>query len=86
METYNNNDIKKLLSLLEPNNKKGGVKKRTGENLIWRLGKLGINKKEVIKYINLLLDLKVLQVSEETTGDGWNTRGTCKYYSIIKTN
>lgn len=86
MTTYNNNNIKKLLSLLDTNNKRGGVKKRTCENLIWRLGKLGINKKEVIDAIQLLLDLNVLQETEATTGDGWNTRGSSKYYSIIETN
>ena len=83
MKKYNDSNIKKLLGLLDSNNKKGGVKKRTIENLIWRLGKLGIDKKEVIDSIELLVDLKILQVTEEMTGDGWNTRRSCKYYSII---
>ena len=73
---YNDNNIKKLVSLIE----KYG--KRTKENLVWRGSKLNINESEVINSIQLLLDLKVINEKEETTGDGWNTRGTRKVYQL----
>ena len=76
MTTYNDNNIKKLVSLIE----KYGT--RSKENLVWRGSKLNINEKEVISAIELLLDLKVINEKEEITGDGWNTRGTCNVYEL----
>tara|TARA_Y100000590_G_C14956889_1_gene727141 strand:- start:1 stop:240 length:240 start_codon:yes stop_codon:yes gene_type:complete len=74
MTTYNNNNIKALLSLFG----KRKTKYRTVKNLIIRGAKLGIEEKEVLNSVNLLLDLKVLKEIVINTGDGWNTRGTCK--------
>ena len=76
MKNYNDNNIKKLVSLIE----KYG--KRSKENLIWRGSKLNISKNEVIQAIELLLDLQVIKHKTEITGDGWNTRGTCKVYEL----
>jgi len=76
MKTYNDNNIKTLLSLIEKN-------KRSMPNLIRRGKKLNINKNEVIKSIELLLDLKVIKEKEEMIGDGWNSRDTAKYYSLV---
>ena len=73
---YNDNNIKKLVSLIE----KYG--KRTKENLVWRGSKLNINESEVINSIELLLDLKVINETEEMIGDGWNSRQTAKYYQL----
>jgi hypothetical protein len=73
---YNDNNIKKIVSLIE----KYG--KRTKENLVWRGSKLNISEDEVLNSIELLLDLKVINEKEETTGDGWNTRGTQKVYKL----
>jgi len=73
---YNDNNIKKLVSLIE----KYG--KRTKENLIWRGSKLNISENEVINSIELLLDLKVINEAEEMIGDGWNSRQTAKYYQL----
>jgi len=81
MTTYNNNNIKAILNLLDINFK-GGLKERSFENLVWRAEKLKINKQEAIDSLNLLLDLKVIQGKEKMIGDGWNTRDTCKYYSL----
>jgi len=73
---YNDNNIKKLVSLIE----KYG--KRTKENLVWRGSKLNISESEVINSIELLLDLKVINEAEEMIGDGWNSRQTAKYYKL----
>lgn len=78
MTTYNNENIKTLLNLF-----KKGSGKRTKSNLVTRLGKLGIEANEVLEIIELLLDLNVIQVKEEDCGDGWNSRVTAKYYSIV---
>lgn len=78
MKTYNDNNIKKLLTLIE----KYGQKSMS--NLIWRGKKLSINENEVIESVNLLLDLKVIQEKEEMTGDGWNSRDTCVYYELAQ--
>ena len=51
---YNDNNIKKIVSLIE----KYG--KRTKENLVWRGSKLNISEDEVLNSIELLLDLKVI--------------------------
>jgi hypothetical protein len=75
---YNDNNIKKIVSLIE----KYG--KRTKENLVWRGSKINISKDEVLNSIELLLDLEVINEKEETTGDGWNTRGTQKVYQLTK--
>ena len=78
MKTYNDNNIKKLLSLI----KKYGT--RSKANLIWRGAKLNINESEVINAIKLLIELKVINEKEEMIGDGWNNRDTCKVYELAK--
>lgn len=77
MTTYNDNNIKKLVALIE---KYGS---RSKANLVWRGGKLNIKENEVIKTIELLLDLKVIKEKVEMIGDGWNNRDTCKVYELI---
>ena len=77
MENYNDNNIKKIVALIE----KYGTK--TKENLVWRGSKLNINENEVINAIKLLLDLKLINEKTQITGDGWNTRGTCKVYELV---
>ncbi len=77
MKTYNDKNIKKIVSLIE----KYGT--RTKSNLIWRGSKLNIDENEVINAIKLLLDLKVINEKQQITGDGWNTRGTCKVYELV---
>tara|TARA_R110001632_G_scaffold95637_2_gene201747 strand:- start:457 stop:693 length:237 start_codon:yes stop_codon:yes gene_type:complete len=78
MKTYNDNNIKKLLSLI----KKYGT--RSKENLIWRGSKININESEVLDSIKLLLDLKVINEKEEMIGDGWNSRDTCIVYELAQ--
>jgi len=78
MKTYNDNNIKNLLSLIEKYGKK------SMDNLIWRGEKISINKNEVIQSVNLLLDLKVIQEKEEMIGDGWNSRDKCVYYELAQ--
>jgi len=76
MKNYTNKNIKSLLDLIKKYNK------RTMESLIWRGGKINISKNEVIKSVNLLLDLKVIKEKEVMTGDGWNSRETCIFYEL----
>ena len=64
---YNDENIKKLVSLLIKRN-------RPIENLIWRGKKLGIESNEVVESMALLLDLKVVKTEVVEVGDGWNTR------------
>jgi hypothetical protein len=64
---YNDENIKKLVSLLSKRN-------RPIENLIFRAEKLGIKSEEVVDSISLLLDLKVIKTEVIEVGDGWNTR------------
>ena len=78
MTTYNDNNIKKLLSLI----KKYGT--RSKENLIWRGSKININESEVLDSIKLLLDLKVINEKEIMIGDGWNSRDTCRVYELAQ--
>ena len=78
MKTYNDNNIKKLLSLI----KKYGT--RSKENLIWRGSKININESEVINAIKLLIELKVINEKEEMIGDGWNSRDTCRVYELAQ--
>ena len=67
MKTYNDNNIKKLVKLLEKRN-------RPIENLIWRGAKLGLEEQEIVNSMDLLLDLGVVSTEVIDTGDGWNTR------------
>ena len=60
MITYNDDNIKKLVSLIE----KYG--KRSKSNLVWRGSKLNINESQVLNAIKLLIDLKVINEKEET--------------------
>ena len=78
MKTYNDNNIKKLLSLI----KKYGT--RSKQNLIWRGAKININESEVLDSIKLLLDLKVISEKEEMIGDGWNSRTTYIVYELAQ--
>jgi len=64
---YNDENIKKLVSLLSKRN-------RPIENLIFRAKKLGIESREVVESMDLLLDLKVVTTEIVEIGDGWNTR------------
>tara|TARA_B100000767_G_scaffold271064_1_gene295951 strand:- start:1566 stop:1799 length:234 start_codon:yes stop_codon:yes gene_type:complete len=76
MKIYNNKNIKSLLDLIKKYNQ------RTMESLIWRGNKINISKDEVIKSVNLLLDLKVINEKEEMVGDGWNSIETCIFYEL----
>ncbi len=76
MKTYNDNNIKTILSLIKKN-------KKSMANLIRRGNKLNINKNEVINSIELLLDLELIKEKEEMIGDGWNSSDTAKYYSLV---
>ena len=64
---YKDENIKKLVELLSKRN-------RPIENLIFRAKKIGIESEEVVKSMDLLLDLKVVTTEIVETGDGWNTR------------
>ncbi|QDP47924.1 MAG: hypothetical protein GOVbin225_45 [Prokaryotic dsDNA virus sp.] len=75
---YHDKNIKSLLNLMQKRNV------RHLENLIWRGGKLGISKTEVVDSVALLLDLKVLTTVVEETGDGWNTRGKDTFIQLVK--
>tara|TARA_R110000824_G_scaffold4180_2_gene19825 strand:- start:352 stop:591 length:240 start_codon:yes stop_codon:yes gene_type:complete len=79
MTTYNDNNIKNILALI---NRQGLA---TPSRMI-RLAnkKFNINENEVIKSIELLLDLKVIQEKNETVGDGWNTKETWKVYELAQ--
>jgi hypothetical protein len=79
MTTYNDNNIKNILLLIN----------RKGLSTISRMVKLAnkkfnIDENEVIKSIELLLDLKVIQEKEEMIGDGWNSRKTFKVYELAQ--
>jgi hypothetical protein len=79
MTTYNDNNIKNILLLIN----------RKGLSTISRMVKLAnkkfnIDENEVIKSIELLLDLKVIQEKEKMIGDGWNSRDTCKVYELAQ--
>ena len=65
---YNDENIKKLVELLSKRN-------RPIENLIFRAKKIGIESEEVVKSMDLLLELKVVTTEIVEIGDGWNTRG-----------
>tara|TARA_R110000822_G_scaffold5786_9_gene24754 strand:+ start:243 stop:479 length:237 start_codon:yes stop_codon:yes gene_type:complete len=78
MITYNDDNIKKLVSLIE----KYG--KRSKSNLVWRGSKLNINESQVLNAIKLLIDLKVIIEKKEMIGDGWNNRDTCKFYYLAQ--
>ena len=79
MKTYNDNNIKNILVLI---NKQGLA---TTSRII-RLAnkKFNIDENEVIKSIKLLLDLKVIQEKNQTVGDGWNTKETWKVYELAQ--
>jgi len=77
METYNDSKIKNILFLI---NKHGLATKSRMIRLANK--KFNINENEVIKSIELLLDLKVIQEKEKMIGDGWNSRDTCKVYEL----
>ena len=46
--------------------------------------KFKINKDEVVKSIELLLDLEVIQEKTEMIGDSWNTNGNCIVYELVQ--
>ena len=79
MTTYNDNNIKNILVLI---NRQGLA---TTSRII-RLAnkKFNIDENEVIKSIKLLLDLKVIQEKNQTVGDGWNTKETWKVYELAQ--
>lgn len=77
MKNYNDNNIKNILSLI---NGKGLAS--TSRIIKLANKKYGINQNEVIDSIELLLDLDVIKEKKVTTGDGWNTIGTCKIYEL----
>ena len=72
---YNDENIKKLVKLLTKRN-------RPIENLIWRAGKIGIDKEEVINSMDLLLDLGVVGKEVIETGDGYNSRSKESRYVL----
>ena len=79
MTNYNDNNIKNILELIN------GSGLATASRMI-RLAnkKFKINENEVIKSIDLLLDLKVIKEKNEMIGDGWNTRETWKVYELAQ--
>ena len=77
MQTYNDNNIKKLVKLLTQRN-------RPIENLIRRGGKLGLEENEVVNAMDLLLDLGVVSTEVIETGDGYNTRGKTTRFLLVK--
>jgi hypothetical protein len=78
MKKYNDQNIKEILKLI---NRPGLA---TIERII-RLAnkKFTIDKNEVIKSIELLIDLKVIKQTSKNVGDGWNTNRTCKFYELL---
>lgn len=74
---YNDNNIKKLVKLLTQRN-------RPIENLIRRGGKLGLEEKEVVSAMDLLLDLGVVATEVIETGDGWNSRDKTTRFLLVK--
>ena len=77
MKTYNDNNIKKLVKLLEKRN-------RPIENLIWRGAKLGIEKQEVVDSMDLLLDLGVVTTESVDTGDGYTRKDMETRFLLVK--
>ena len=77
MKTYNDNNIKKLVKLLEKRN-------RPIENLIWRGAKLGLEEQEIVDSMDLLLDLGVVSQEVIDTGDGWNSRSKETRFLLVK--
>ena len=79
MQNYNDNNIKNILELIN----------RPGLATVARMirladKKFNINENEVIKSIELLLDLEVIKEKNEMVGDGWNTRETWKVYELAQ--
>jgi len=74
-DMYNDANIKKIVKLLEKQD-------RFMENIVWRSGKIGIGKEEVLNALDLLLDLGVVGSKIVEIGDGWNTRDKGKMYFI----
>ena len=74
---YNDNNIKKIVKLLEKRN-------RPIENLIWRGAKLGIEKQEVVDSMDLLLDLGVVTMESVDTGDGYTRRDMETRFLLVK--
>jgi hypothetical protein len=72
---YNDANIKKIVKLLE-------LRNRPLENIVWRCGKIGIEKEEVINSMDLLLDLEVVGTEIVEMGDGYNTRDKTKRYFL----
>ena len=77
MKTYNDNNIKKLVKLLEKRN-------RPIENLIWRGAKLGLEEQEIVDSMDLLLDLGVVTTEVIDSGDGWNSRRKTTRFLLVK--
>ena len=75
MKKYNDNNIKKIVTLLEKRD-------RTISNVVRRAGRIGIEKEEAIDAMDLLVDLEVLGTKIVEVGDGWNTRDEEKRYFI----
>jgi hypothetical protein len=79
MKNYNDNNIKNILELIN----------RPGLATVARMirladKKFNINENEVIKSIELLIDLEVIKEKNEMVGDGWNTRETWKVYELAQ--
>ena len=74
---YNDNNIKKIVKLLEKRN-------RPIENLIWRGAKLGIEKQEVVDSMDLLLDLGVVTTESVDTGDGYTRKDMETRFLLVK--
>jgi hypothetical protein len=79
MKNYNDNNIKNILKLI---NGSGLASKSRMIKLADR--KFKINKDEVVKSIELLLDLEVIQEKTEMIGDSWNTNENCIVYELVQ--
>ena len=77
MKTYNDNNIKKLVKLLEKRN-------RPIENLIWRGAKLGLEEQEIVNSMDLLLDLGVVTTESVDMGDGYTRRDMETRFLLVK--
>ena len=75
MKKYNDNNIKKIVTLLERRD-------RTLSNVVRRARRIGIEKEEAIDAMDLLVDLEVLGTKIVEVGDGWNTRDEEKRYFL----
>lgn len=73
---YNDNNIKKIVKLLEKRN-------RFMENIVWRCGKIGIEKEETLNSMELLVDLGVVDSKIVELGDGWNSREKGREYFLM---